>query len=158
MVPAMSLPPPPSDQPGDQTGPRPGGTPPPPPAALAPPPYARISPPTGPWGGAPVYAPVGMSPPSARYSGMAIAGFVLSLVALLPCFWIWIQVPGVLGVIFSAVGLRAIKQHQRRGRGLAIAGLVVGIIAIAIAALFTLYLYTSDDCDTTDFQFECNFD
>ena len=81
-----------------------------------------------------------------------------SLVALLPCFWIWIQLPGLLGVIFSAIGMRATKHQQRRGRGLAIAGLVVGLIAVAIAVLFTLYVYTSDNCTTTDFQFECNFD
>jgi len=35
---------------------------------------------------------------------------------------------------------------------------VVGLIAVAIAVLFTLYVYTSDNCTTTDFQFECNFD
>ena len=158
----MSLPPPPSDQPDGRSGPWHGqGTPPPPPPpppTLTPPPYAPVAPPPGPWGATPTYAPVGSTPPSARHSGMAIAGFVLSLVALLPCFWIWIQLPGALGVIFSAIGLRATKHQQRKGRGLAIAGLVVGLIAVAIAVLFTLYVYTSDNCTTTDFQFECNFD
>jgi 4-amino-4-deoxy-L-arabinose transferase-like glycosyltransferase len=104
-----------------------------------------------------MYAPMGAPPPAARQSGMAIAGFVLSLVALLPCFWVFFQIPGVLGVIFSVIGLRATKRQMRRGRGLAVAGLVVGSIAIAIAVLFTLYVYTSDNCITDGLTFECNF-
>jgi uncharacterized membrane protein len=93
----------------------------------------------------------------AKYSGQAIAGLVLSLVAVIPCFWFWIlQIPGYLGVIFSAIGLKQTKGGQRNGRGLAIAGLVVGIIAVALAALITIYVYTSDNC-TNDglFRFEC---
>ncbi len=88
---------------------------------------------------------------------MAITGFVLSLVALLPCFWIWIQLPGLLGVIFSLVGMKATKGQQRRGRGLAITGLIVGFVAIAMTIAFTLFVYTSDDCRTENFQIECNF-
>ena len=96
--------------------------------------------------------------PPQSVSVMAIVGFVCSLVALLPWFWIWIQVPGVLGVVCSWLGMRATAHHRRRGRGLAIAGLVVGSIAIAIAVLFTIYVYTSDDCVTDGFRIECTRD
>lgn len=89
---------------------------------------------------------------------MAITGFVLGLVALVPCFWFWIQIPGVLGIVFSVIGLKATSGGLAKGRGLAIAGLVVSIIAVAIAALFTTYIYTTDDCITDGFQVECNFD
>lgn len=126
-------------------------TPPPPP-----PPNDSGFPPAPP----PGYQGYGAAPtPGApgRYSGQAITGFVLSLVALIPCFWFWVlQIPGYLGVIFSALGLKQTKDRTRQGRGLAIAGLVVGIIAVALAALITIYVYTSDNC-TRDglFQFEC---
>ncbi len=56
--------------------------------------------------------------------GSAVAGFVLALVSL------FFPVPGVdilmaiMGVVFSAVGLNS------RLRGLAIAGLVIGILAV----------------------------
>ena len=49
------------------------------------------------------------------YSGMAIAGFVLSF--LIP----------ILGIIFSAIGLSQCS-NGRKGRGLAIAGLVISIM------------------------------
>ena len=64
-------------------------------------------------------------------SGMAVAGFVCSLVGL----FIAGLLLGALGVIFSAIALGKIKRTGKRGKGLAIAGLVIGIIAIAGAAL-----------------------
>jgi hypothetical protein len=90
---------------------------------------------------------------------MAIAGFVLSLVGLFPGFWFWwLQIPAYLGTIFSILGLRATKAGKR-GRGLAIAGLVIGLVGIAAAAVFTAYVYTSDSCDVeSPFQFSCNID
>ncbi len=78
-----------------------------------------------------------------KSNGMAIAGFVLSLVALLLCW-----VPGLswilwlLGLIFSIIGV-----CRPNNRGLAIAGLVISfigaviiiclIIAIGLAVLTT---------------------
>lgn len=54
-------------------------------------------------------------------NGMAIAGFVCSF---------FFQ---VLGIIFSAIGLnRANKSATRKGRGLAIAGLVISIASLVI--------------------------
>lgn len=54
-------------------------------------------------------------------NGMAIAGFVCSF---------FFQ---VLGIIFSAIGLsRANKSATRKGRGLAIAGLVISIVSLVI--------------------------
>ena len=88
--------------------------------------------------------------------GLTIPSF--ALVGLLPCFWFWFQIPGVLGLIFSIVGLKATSGQARKGRGLAIAGTVVGSIAIAIAVLFTLYVYTSDDCVTNGLEVNCQFD
>lgn len=140
----MSMPPPPP--PGDQ--PPPGwGTPP-----------APVGMPPTPWGTAPTYLPHGQQYAPRRTSGMAIAGFVLSLVALVPCFWFVFQLPGVLGTVFSAVALKATSGGRMKGRGLAIAGLVVGLITVAIAALFTTYVYTSDDCVTDGFEISCDFE
>ena len=61
-----------------------------------------------------------------KYSGKSIAGFVLSLVgfivAALPC--------GILGIIFSSTSFNEIRTKNLKGRGLAIAGLVISIIDI----------------------------
>lgn len=80
------------------------------------------------------------------YSGMAIAGFVCSVVGLiLFVLWGWPFLLGTLGVIFSAIGLSGTRNDGQRGKGLAIAGLIVGIldillfwILVAIIASFVL--------------------
>lgn len=151
------LPPPPNDRPGHQPHqPQPhqqpvqGWTQPAPPFGQ--------QPPSAPYGTMPIMAPYGQQPPASKTSGMAVAGFVLALVGLLPCFWFWFQIPGLLGLIFSIVGLKATSAQAKKGRGLAIAGTVVSSIAIAIAVLFTLYVYTSDDCVTNGLEVNCQFD
>lgn len=59
-----------------------------------------------------------------RNNGFAIAGFVLSI---LGWFVLWPLI--ILGVIFSAIGLKSEK------RGLAIAGIVIGIVGLIILLL-----------------------
>lgn len=69
----------------------------------------------------------------AEKNGLAVAGFVLSLVSL---FLSWtILVAGicwVLAVVFSAVGLHAANTQGKPHRGLAIAGLAISIAPLAI--------------------------
>ncbi|TAF51257.1 MAG: DUF4190 domain-containing protein [Sphingobacteriia bacterium] len=56
-------------------------------------------------------------------NGWAIAGFVCGI--LVP----------PLGIIFSAIALGQIKKRGEKGKGLAIAGLVIGIVFTALALL-----------------------
>lgn len=93
--------------------------------------------------GAPAWYPPPGSPQSpypgqpAPPNGLGIAGFVTGLAGLLFC---WVPVFGLIlagcGVVLSAVGM---SQSTRTGanKGLAIAGLVLGIVAL-IPALFFL--------------------
>ncbi len=60
--------------------------------------------------------------------GFAIAGFVLGLVAFIP----YLQFVAVPGIVFSALGMRSKK------RGLAIAGLVLSIVALALTFLLII--------------------
>lgn len=66
-------------------------------------------------------------------NGMAVAGFVLALVAL---FFGWIPFLGwaawLLGLIFSGIGLSKANKVNGKGKGLAIAGLVISLIGIAL--------------------------
>lgn len=65
-------------------------------------------------------------------NGLAVAGFVVSLVSLLLNFW---GTVGLVGAVLSGVGLSQVGHMQQRGKGLAIAGLVIGIFSILWAIL-----------------------
>lgn len=70
-----------------------------------------------------------------RMNGYAIAGFVLSCVALvLMCVFPPLS---ILGIVFSALGLSQIKKNFQRGKGLAVAGLVIGVLT----TVFGIFLY-----------------
>ena len=106
----------------------------PPPAA--PPPYAPPPAPSagnGPGGpyGAPGAYPGGSDPMPPKTDGVSIAALVTSLLCVL----------APLGVILGIVGISRTKNRQRKGRGLAIAGIVIGVLmsigtAAAGAAIF----------------------
>lgn len=95
-----------------------------------PPPYAGASGAGGGYG-APGAFPGGSDPLPPRTDGISIAALVTSLLCCL----------APLGVILGFVGLSRTKGGQRKGRGLAVAGIVIGLLmsigsAIAGAALF----------------------
>ncbi len=69
--------------------------------------------------------PTGPAPMSA----MAVTGFVSSLIVCCPVL------SPLLGLIFSLVGLSQTKGGARRGRGLAIAGLIISIVVIPLQGL-----------------------
>ncbi len=75
---------------------------------------------------------------------MAVAGLVLGIVAVLCIFGAWTLFPAVLGIvcgvlalIFGVVGRKQAVQ-ARQPVGMATAGLVLGIIATALNALFLI--------------------
>jgi hypothetical protein len=83
-------------------------------------------------------SPVAARPPPTN--GMAIASFILSLV--------WIGGLGsLLAVIFGATSRRAIAASQGRqgGEGLALAGLIVGIVGLVGSVLLYLSLIAIND-------------
>jgi Domain of unknown function (DUF4190)/Domain of unknown function (DUF1707) len=65
-------------------------------------------------------------------NGFAIASLVLGL------FWMW-WIGSVLAVVFGHVALRQIARSGQSGRGLAIAGIVLGYIGMA-TLLITLFV------------------
>ena len=57
----------------------------------------------------------------------AVAGFVLSIVAM---FINMYAVPAVLGLVFSIIGLIQITKGSYKGKGLAVAGIIISVVAI----------------------------
>ncbi len=69
-----------------------------------------------------------------KTNGFAIAGFVISLIS--SCFCCGAL--NFLGIIFSIVGINKAKEIDGEGKGLAIAGLVIGIVFLVIYVLWVL--------------------
>lgn len=67
-----------------------------------------------------------------KTNGLAIAGFVISIVSPICCC----GTLSVLSLIFSIIGLSQINKNDESGRGLAIAGIVISAISILIWFIF----------------------
>jgi hypothetical protein len=105
-------------------------------APPAPPPYGGV-PPTAPqpYGAPPMYGqtPYGYSPymPTRGTNGFAVASMVLGILWL---YWIG----SILAIIFGFVALSQIKERNQSGRGMAIAGLILGFIELGLLVLVIL--------------------
>lgn len=66
-------------------------------------------------------------------NGFAVAGFVCAVVGVFVAGFLL----GTLGVVFSAIAMNKIKKNPEKfkGKGMAIAGLVIGIVAVVGAAI-----------------------
>jgi uncharacterized membrane protein len=64
--------------------------------------------------------------------GFSVAALVLGICGLF-FGWMWV-IPPILGVVFGGVSLRRINQSNnwKSGRGMAIAGLICGIVGTVI--------------------------
>lgn len=116
------------------------------PAAYAPPPYA---PPAygapGYGAGYPVQTTPGAPPvmpygyggyPARRTNGLAVASMILSIVGFL---WILPFVGSLAGAIMGHVSLGQIKRTGEAGRGMALAGVIIGWAGVAITVLGVLF-------------------
>ncbi|WP_239618107.1 DUF4190 domain-containing protein [Cohnella mopanensis] len=80
-------------------------------------------------------------PPPERFvppktNGKSIAALVLGILSIvLPYVGFLI---GIVAIIFASISFKEIKRNQEQGRGMAIAGLVCGIVGTAIYAIIIL--------------------
>ncbi len=109
-------------------GPPPGSYPPPPPPEGYPPP--------------PPPSAGGYPPPQGQFAGaptgtnrLAIASLVCSVVGLLCGI-----IGPVVGIVLGVIALNQIKQTGQAGRGLALAGIILGAVLLALGVI-SLILY-----------------
>ncbi|MBO0729899.1 MAG: DUF4190 domain-containing protein [Acidimicrobiaceae bacterium] len=81
-------------------------------------------------------------------NGLGVAGMVCGIIGLvfgfIPLFGIFFAVPlGILGVVFGAVGLRRVSRQEANNRGVAIAGLVTGILALIVGFILFAAIYSA---------------
>lgn len=81
--------------------------------------------------------PYGATPESATTNTMAVVGLIIGAISFLFNFF---GVVGLAATICSAIALSQIKRSGQRGEGLAVAGLVLGIIGI-LWGLLTLVFF-----------------
>jgi hypothetical protein len=107
-------------------------------------------PPPGGYGYPPPPGGYGYQPPASGYpqqsagtNGMAIASLVCSLLG-------WLCVIGpILGLVFGFIALNQIKRTGQGGRGLALAGIIIGVLVIVagIVLVFLGAIFGSSDKD-----------
>jgi len=94
----------------------------------------------------PYSQPYGIAQP-ARHNGMAIGALVVSIVAFLLAVIPFVSVLGVVAAIVAVVlgfiGLRRVAAAG--GRGMAIAGVAVGFVALVIGAVITIVVFSNLD-------------
>ncbi len=76
-------------------------------------------------------------PPPTPMNGKSIAGLVLGVLSIIVPYIGFLL--GIVAVILSALSLKEIRIRYEQGRGLAIAGLVCGIVSTLLYAILILF-------------------
>lgn len=74
-----------------------------------------------------------------RTNSFAVAGFAVAMISLFLNFW---GLMGAIATALSSVALNQISKTNENGKGLAIAGLIIGIISV-IYAIFVMFIISS---------------
>jgi len=133
-------------QPQSGYGAQPGSVPPPsgypPPPGYGPPPGPPPSypPQPGAYAPSPPYQSGYPSPPQSRTNGLAIGSLVASILAFPLAFLCGIfgVIAAIVGVVLGIVAINQIKQSDEGGRGLAVAGIIVGAVTLLLAVILVL--------------------
>ena len=92
----------------------------------------------------------------AKSNGFGITALVLGILSIPAGFVSWPGILlGLLAIIFGILGLRRVKARRADNKGMALAGLITGIVGLVIGAIgLALLIFvtkTTADC-TTDFN------
>lgn len=95
-----------------------------------------------PYGAAPPYPAPGYGgyPVGPKYNVLAIISMIASIVGAL---WIVPFLGALAGVIMGHISLRQIARTGERGRGMALAGVIVGWVALGLFVLFVAFIVVS---------------
>ncbi|MBW4080557.1 DUF4190 domain-containing protein [Paenibacillus sp. S150] len=88
-----------------------------------------------PFGNQEYYSP---PPPTARTNGKSIAALVLGILSVITPYIGLLF--GIIAIILSAISLKEIRNRYEQGRGMAIAGLVCGIVGTIIYAVIIVLI------------------
>lgn len=135
-------PPPPGDNqpPGGYQGPPPGGNQ-PPGGYQGQPPGGYQGPPQGGYQGPPPGAYQGGYQEQPRKgAGLAIASLVIGILAFFGSFIVLGGLLALVGLVLGFMAAGRAKRGQASGRGIAIAGIILNLLAIVIAVLIGVFI------------------
>ena len=72
-----------------------------------------------------------------KMNSFAIAGFSISIVSLFLNLW---GLVGAIAVVLSGISLKQINKTNENGKGLAIAGLIIGMISVVYAIFIISFI------------------
>lgn len=77
--------------------------------------------------------------PESRINAMALAGFITS------CgFILFGGLAGLVGLILSLIGFHQTRMRNQRGKGFAVAGIIIGCLTVALTILLFIYISNAD--------------
>ncbi|HWI44162.1 MAG TPA: DUF4190 domain-containing protein [Nocardioides sp.] len=97
--------------------------------------------------GQPYQAPYGYQPAQTT-NGLAIASLVVSIISITA----FCGLTGIVGAILGHVARKQIRERNQGGAGMALAGIIIGWIGVALVVVFALVMIiaiASDDSSTT---------
>ncbi len=86
-----------------------------------------------------------------RVNTMALAGFITSCGSIF--FW---GIAGIVGLILSLIGFHQTGVKNEKGRGFAVAGIIIGCLSIATMILFIIYLFSLSPYELRRMFFDYN--
>ena len=81
-----------------------------------------------------------MSENSGNKNGIGIAALILGIAGLLGGFVPFAGVASILAIIFGVIGLKRVKNGEANNRGMALAGMWLGIAGVAISFIFVVVI------------------
>jgi len=73
-----------------------------------------------------------------KINTMALVGFIMGCVSIFLSFW---GIVGIVALVFSIIGLNQINGTNENGKGLAITGIIFGIIGV-LWGVFSILLFS----------------
>lgn len=107
-------------------------------------------PPPPPYGHAGPYGPVGAGwpqPAGRRTNPLAIAALCCAIGQFIACLF-----AGIAAIVLGSISLQQIRQSGEEGRGLAMTGLVLGIVGTIMAVVLILVVLAAFHSASTDFN------
>ena len=97
--------------------------------------------------------PAFQSAPAPQGNGLAVAGLVLGIIAV-AFFWMWpiAIICGILGIVFGAIGVSKAKRLGGTKRGMALAGLILGILGLVGSIVFIFVIISAVEHDLGDMR------